>query len=144
MSEQSTPANPLFIVVADNYDYNDEYFYLEGGSEVAASNSYFTDRAEAEEAARKLNIEHLQEYADRLYDWCYDGDLSSISSLESEELAAKLQEIFPNEEIDVDELVLPSDMTDEQAERALVALDAFGIYSVVSLTPAVQPEASRP
>jgi len=109
-----------YVIMAPYWDYNDEYSYTVGegaGSPVAV----FTNREAADKRCEELEIEAWRSNlaGESIGAWMYDS-YKEMGQLSEEEAIEKLKAAFPPEdgeddvEIDVDDFVVPADVTDEQ------------------------------
>lgn len=118
-----------YIIMAPYWDYNDEYSYTVGegaGSPVAA----FTNREAADKRCEELELEAWRTNlaGESIGAWMYDS-YKDMGHMDETEAIEKLKAAFPPEdedeavEIDLDDFVVPSDVTDEQIR---VLRDVFG------------------
>lgn len=111
--------NKSYVIMAPFWDYNDEYSYTVGegaGSPVAS----FTNREAADERCEELEIEawRLNLASESIGGWMW-GSYKEMHALSEDEATAKLKAAFHDEdgedfEIDLDDFVVPTDVTDEQ------------------------------
>lgn len=106
----------LYLVMAPFWASNGEYRYTAGGSPVAA----FTSREAADERceAREINAWRFNMYGESIGEWI-QGSYKNMGTLPEDEATAMLKAAFPNEdgedyEIDLDNFVFPTEVTDEQ------------------------------
>lgn len=120
--------NKSYVIMAPYWDYNDEYSYTVGegaGSPVAS----FTNREAADKRCEELEIEawRLNLAGESIGGWMWDS-YKDMSALPEDEAQEKLKAAFPDEdgedvEIDLDDFVVPSDVTNEQIK---VLREVFG------------------
>ena len=124
--------------MAPFWDYNDEYSYTVGygaGRPVAS----FTSREAADKRCEELEIEawRLNLAGDSSGRWMCDS-YKYMASLSEDEAAAKLKATFPDEdgedyEIDLDDFVVPTDVTNEQIKVLREVFDWIYFNHVVEV-----------
>jgi hypothetical protein len=73
-----------YIVLAQAFEYNDEYFSSLDNAYQTVSIAYAT-RERAEKEAKKVNVEHAYQVAGDLRDWTYGGPAGEMFRHEPEE-----------------------------------------------------------
>lgn len=127
--------NKLYLIMAPFWDYKGEYRYTAGGSPVIS----FTSREDADK-----RCEELENFAWRfnlggesIGEWMWDS-YKHIGALSEDEATAMLKAAFPNEdgedyEIDLDNFVVPTDVTDEQIKVLREVFACIYFYHVVKV-----------
>lgn len=111
--------NKSYLIMAPYWDYNDEYSFTVGdgaGSPVAV----FANREDANKRCEELEIEAWRANlaGESIGGWMWDS-YKEMGALSEEEATEKLKAAFPDEDgeefdIDLDDFVVPADVTDEQ------------------------------
>lgn len=104
-----------YVIMAPYWDYNDV------GNDAGSPVAVFTNREAADKHCEELEIEawRLNLAGESIGGWMWGSYKEMASSLEETEATLKLKAAFPDEdgedcEIDVDDFVVPADVTDEQ------------------------------
>jgi hypothetical protein len=111
--------NQSFVIMAPYWDYNDEYSYTVGegsGSPVAV----FADRAQADAECERLELAawRMNLQGESIGGWMWDSYGYMVGG-DEDEAKAKLRAAFPDdyepdEDIDLDDFMVPSKLTDAQ------------------------------
>lgn len=128
-----------YVIMAPFWDYNDEYSYTVGegaGSPVAS----FTNREAAEKRCEELEIEawRLNLAGESIGGWMWGLYTAMGASLDEDEAQEKLKAAFPDEDgedcqIDLDDFVVPTDVTDEQIKVLREVFDWIYFNHVVEV-----------
>jgi len=108
-----------FVIMSQFWDYNDEYSFTVGdgaGSPVAV----FVDKAQADVECEKLELAswRLNLQGESIGGWMW-GSYKEMGGNDEDEAKAKIRAAFPNDyepddDIDLNDFMVPSELTDEQ------------------------------
>lgn len=119
--------NKSYVIMVPYWDYNDEYNVTIDGAGIPVG--AFTNRDVADKRCEEYEIRDWRSNlaGESISEWMYDS-YSAMTSMSKEEAIKKLKSSFPedfeeDDEIDLDDFVVPSNVTDEQIK---VLREVFG------------------
>lgn len=113
----------IYVVTQINWQYNDEWNFIEEGGEVGTPSKAFHSKEKAEAFVKEKNIERLRDLGSDLFDYTDDirNQVNSGFNLDLviKEIGGKVNE---DAEWQSERYAFPAKMTDEKYEKLYEAL----------------------